>query len=159
MCYRKIYKSIPPPQPCFVCLFVYLLLFLLLLFVLLFIYLFCCFVVVYLLLFVLLLFVICCLFIYLLLLFCLFVCLFVCCYLLFVLLFVACTTCTCIPPERSSLSINALHACVYIYIWQLISLRAPTLWFIHLTVTTCHNTSLSSCQKIFTRKQTKHKNP
>ena len=33
---------------------------------------------------------------------------------------------------RSSLSINALRSCVYIYIWQLSSLRAPTLWFIYI---------------------------
>ena len=36
---------------------------------------------------------------------------------------------------RSSLSINALCACVYICIWQLSS-WAPTLWFIDLTVAT-----------------------
>ena len=35
-----------------------------------------------------------------------------------------------------SLSINALHACVYIYIWQLSSFRATTLSFIDLTVVT-----------------------
>ena len=29
-----------------------------------------------------------------------------------------------------------LSACVYIYIWQLSSFRAPKLWFIDLTVTT-----------------------
>ena len=39
---------------------------------------------------------------------------------------------------RGSLSINALHACVYVYIQQLSSFRAPTLWFIDLTVATCH---------------------
>ena len=39
---------------------------------------------------------------------------------------------------RSSLSINALRACVYIYIRQLSSFRAPTLWFIDLPVATCH---------------------
>ena len=33
---------------------------------------------------------------------------------------------------------NALRACVYIYIRQLSSFRAPTLWFIDLTVATCH---------------------
>ena len=38
--------------------------------------------------------------------------------------------------KRSSLSINALRACVYIR--QLSSFRAPTLWFIDLNVTTCH---------------------
>ena len=34
--------------------------------------------------------------------------------------------------------VNALRACVYIYIRQLSSFRAPTLWFIDLTVTPCH---------------------
>ena len=38
----------------------------------------------------------------------------------------------------SPFSINALHACVYIYIRQLSSFRAPKLWIIDLTVTTCH---------------------
>ena len=38
----------------------------------------------------------------------------------------------------SSLSINALNACVSIYIPPLSSCRAPMLWFINLTVTTCH---------------------
>ena len=38
---------------------------------------------------------------------------------------------------RSSLNIHALHACVYIYIQQLSSSRATTLWFnIDLTVLT-----------------------
>ena len=37
----------------------------------------------------------------------------------------------------SSLSINALRACVYIYIQQLSSFRALTLWFIDLIVATC----------------------
>ena len=51
-----------------------------------------------------------------------------------------------------SLSINALRACVYIYIRQLSSFRAPTLWFIDLTVATCHirYTFLSLC-KFFSR--------
>ena len=41
-----------------------------------------------------------------------------------------------------------LCACVYIYIRQLSSFRAPTLWFIDLTVATCHiqYTFLSLCQ-------------
>ena len=39
---------------------------------------------------------------------------------------------------RTSLSINALRACVYIYIRQLSNFRAPTLWFIDVTVATCH---------------------
>ena len=49
---------------------------------------------------------------------------------------------------KEPLSINALRACVYIYIRQLSSFRAPTLWFINLTVTTCHiqYTFLSLCQ-------------
>ena len=36
--------------------------------------------------------------------------------------------------KRGSLSINALRACVYIYIRQLGSFRAPTLWLIDLTL-------------------------
>ena len=36
------------------------------------------------------------------------------------------------------LSINDLCACVYIYIQQLSSFRAPTLWFIDLSLATCH---------------------
>ena len=49
---------------------------------------------------------------------------------------------------KEALSINALHSCVYIYDWQLSSLRVPTLWFIDLTVATCHiqYTFLSFCQ-------------
>ena len=49
---------------------------------------------------------------------------------------------------------------VDIYIRQLSSFRAPTLWFIDLTVATCHiqSTFLSLCQFIFTRKQRKHEN-
>ena len=50
---------------------------------------------------------------------------------------------------RGSLSINALHACVDIYTRQLSSFRAPcTLWFIDLTIATCHTqyTFLSLCQ-------------
>ena len=41
-----------------------------------------------------------------------------------------------------------LCAPVYIYIRQLSSFRAPTLWFIDLTVATCHiqYTFLSLCQ-------------
>ena len=50
--------------------------------------------------------------------------------------------------QRSSLSINALHAGVYIYIRQLSSFRVPTLWFIDLTVAISHiqYTFLSLCQ-------------
>ena len=61
--------------------------------------------------------------------------------------------------DRSSLSINALRACVYIYIRQLSSFRMPTLWFIDLTVATCHihHTFLSLRQIFFTSKWTKHK--
>ena len=52
------------------------------------------------------------------------------------------------PSSAGSLSINALHDCVYICIRQLSSFRAPTLWFIDLTVATCHiqSTFLSLCQ-------------
>ena len=41
---------------------------------------------------------------------------------------------------RKGMSFKKLpqHTCNYIYIWQLSSFRAPTLWFINLTVTTCH---------------------
>ena len=50
-------------------------------------------------------------------------------------------------PLRGFLSVNALRACVYIYMRQLSSFRAPTLWFIALTVATCHiqYTFLSLC--------------
>ena len=50
---------------------------------------------------------------------------------------------------KEALSINALRACVYIYIRQLSSYRVPMLWFIDLTVATCHNqyTFLSSDQR------------
>ena len=41
-------------------------------------------------------------------------------------------------PLKEVLSINALHACIYIYIRQLSSFRMPTLWFINLMVATCH---------------------
>ena len=61
--------------------------------------------------------------------------------------------------ERTSLSINALCTCVYIYIRQLSSFRAPTLWFIDLTVATCHIQYTSEFMPIFfTRKRTKHEN-
>ena len=51
-------------------------------------------------------------------------------------------------PYRGSLRINALCACVYIYIQQLSFFRVPMLWFIDLIVTTCHiqYTFLSLCQ-------------
>ena len=39
-------------------------------------------------------------------------------------------------PFKEFLSINALCTFVHIYIWQLSSFRAPTLWFIDLTVAT-----------------------
>ena len=47
-----------------------------------------------------------------------------------------------------SLSSNAFHACVYIYIQQLRSFRVPMLWFINLTVPTClvQYIFLSLCQ-------------
>ena len=43
---------------------------------------------------------------------------------------------------------HALHACVYIYIWQLSSFRASMLWFIDLIVATYYiqYTFLSLCQ-------------
>ena len=52
------------------------------------------------------------------------------------------------PLNKEALSINAFYACVYIYIQQLSSFRVPTLWFIDLTVATCHiqYTFLSLCQ-------------
>ena len=59
---------------------------------------------------------------------------------------------------------NASCACVYIYIRQLSSFRAPTLWFIDLTVATCHiqYTFLSLCLFFFSREngqiETKHEN-
>ena len=60
---------------------------------------------------------------------------------------------------KEAVSINALCACVYIYTQQLSSFRAPTLWFIYVTVATCpiQYTSLNLCQ-FFTRKRTKHEN-
>ena len=50
--------------------------------------------------------------------------------------------------------INALRACVYIYIWDLSSFRVSMLWFTDLTVTTCHiqYTFLSLCKKKFQEK-------
>ena len=64
---------------------------------------------------------------------------------------------TCILKE--ALSINALRACVYIYIRQLSSFRAPTLWFIDLTLTTGHiQYTFLSCNFFWTRKRTKHEN-
>ena len=50
--------------------------------------------------------------------------------------------------HKEALSINALRACVYIYIQQLSSFRALTLWLIDVTVATCHiqYTFLSLCQ-------------
>ena len=63
--------------------------------------------------------------------------------------------------KRAFCGINTLHACVFIiYIWQLGSFRASTLWFIDLTVASCHiqYTFLSSLHFFFTRKWTKHEN-
>ena len=57
------------------------------------------------------------------------------------------------------LSINALHTCVYIYIWQLSSFRAPKLWFIDLSHYLPYSIHFSEFMPIyFTRKQTKHEN-
>ena len=59
---------------------------------------------------------------------------------------------------RGFLGINALHACVYIYIQELSSF-VTTLWFIDLTVATCHIQYLSEfMSKHLTRKRAKHKN-
>ena len=58
-----------------------------------------------------------------------------------------------------SLSINALRACTHIYIQQLSSFRAPTLWFIDLTVATCHiQYTFLSLWKIIHEKTRQHKN-
>ena len=53
-----------------------------------------------------------------------------------------------ITYPKGALTVNYLCTYVYIYIWQLSSFRAPTLWFIDLTVATCHiqYTFLSLCQ-------------
>ena len=61
---------------------------------------------------------------------------------------------------KEFLSINALCTFVHIYIWQLSSFRAPTLWFIGLTVATCHiqYTFLSLWQFFFNRRWTKCEN-
>ena len=59
---------------------------------------------------------------------------------------------------KETLSINALRARVYIYIRQLSSFRAPTLWFIDLTVATCHIQYIFWQFPFFTRKRTKHEN-
>ena len=61
---------------------------------------------------------------------------------------------------KEALSINALRACVYIYIRQLSSFRAPTWWFIDLTVTACHiqYTFLSLCEFVSGENWTEHKN-
>ena len=47
----------------------------------------------------------------------------------------------------SLIGINALRACVYVYVWQFSSFRAPMLWFIDMAVATCHiqYTFLSLC--------------
>ena len=41
-----------------------------------------------------------------------------------------------------------MHACVYIYIWQLSSFRVSTLWFIDLTVTTWHFSEFMPTEKM-----------
>ena len=53
----------------------------------------------------------------------------------------------------SYLRINVLRACVYIYFRQLSSFSEPTLWFIDLTVATCHSqyTFLSLIYATFSR--------
>ena len=61
----------------------------------------------------------------------------------------------------SALSELMICAPVFIfYIQQLSSFRAPTLWFIDLTVATCHiqYAFLSLSAIFFTRKRTKHEN-
>ena len=62
-----------------------------------------------------------------------------------------------------ALSSNAFHACVYIYIQQLRSFRAPMLWFINLTVPTClvQYIFLSLCQFFYekTNKTWKYSSP
>ena len=66
-----------------------------------------------------------------------------------------CSQCFChIFFSKEALSINALHACVYICIWQLSSIRVPMLWFINLTVATCRiqHTFLSLCQFFYKKK-------
>ena len=62
--------------------------------------------------------------------------------------------------SKEPLGINALCACVYIYIRQLSSFRVPTLWFINLALATGHiqYTFLSLCQFFPLRKRTKHEN-
>ena len=60
---------------------------------------------------------------------------------------------------KEALSINALRACVYIYIQQLSSFRAPTLWLlIWLLLLAIFNTLFWVYTIFFMRKQTKHKN-
>ena len=54
---------------------------------------------------------------------------------------------------EGSLSINALHTCVYIHIWHLSSFRVPTLWFIDLTVATWHIQYTSELMLIFFHKK------
>ena len=62
--------------------------------------------------------------------------------------------------QRSALSINAFHACVYMYTEQLSSFRVLTLWFIDLTVAALpYSIHFSEFIPVsFTRKQAKHKN-
>ena len=57
-----------------------------------------------------------------------------------------------------SLSINALHACVYIYIHQLSYFRVSTVWFIDLTVATCYSIHFSEfMSNLFHEKMDKKK--
>ena len=63
--------------------------------------------------------------------------------------------------KEARLSITALRACVYIYIRQLSSFRAPTLWFIDLTIwSVCYSTHFSEFMPLifFTKKRTKREN-
>ena len=67
----------------------------------------------------------------------------------------------CCQNVISSHTGNSLHTCVYIYIGQLNSFRAPMLWFITLlTVTTCHYSKhFSEFMPIcLMRKRRKHEN-
>ena len=70
------------------------------------------------------------------------------------------------PPQylvlfKEALTINGLRASFYVHIRQLSSFKAPTLWFIDLTVATYHmrlQCTFLSLWFFFTRKRTKHEN-
>ena len=52
-----------------------------------------------------------------------------------------------------------MRACVYIYIWQLSSFRAPTLWFIYRTILLAiFNTLFLVYANFVTVKRTEHEN-